>query len=197
MTSPRSVSSAVTVSVSPQSAFTAFTDEMDLWWVRGPINFYDSARAVKMICEPGVGGRILEVYGSDLDDALELARITAWEPGQVLAWHSSVDDVEVEVTFVPTAGGTAVQVLATVPAGGQDRGGTAWQRVVPDWFGAWCARISTGSRSPCTTSSRSQPPAGWRTPSASHRRAACPYLSPGATWTPSAPGWNSGSGTAR
>ena len=58
MTSPQSVSSAVTVSVSPQVAFTAFTEEMDLWWVRGPINFYDSARAVKMVCEPGVGGRV-------------------------------------------------------------------------------------------------------------------------------------------
>ena len=148
MSSSRSVSSAVAVSVSPQKAFTAFTDEMDLWWVRGPINFYDSSRAVKMICEPGVGGRILEVYGSDADDALELARITAWEPGQLLAWRSSVDDVEVEVTFAPIAGGTNVQVLATIPAGGQDRGGTAWQRVVPDWFGAWCARRDTSPRQP-------------------------------------------------
>jgi uncharacterized glyoxalase superfamily protein PhnB/uncharacterized protein YndB with AHSA1/START domain len=148
MTSPHSVSSEVTVSVSPQSAFTAFTDEMDLWWVRGPINFWDSARAVKMVCEREVGGRILEVYGSDPDDALELARITAWEPGQLLAWRSSVDDVEVEVTFAPTAAGTTVQVLATIPAGGQDRGGTAWQRVVPDWFGAWCARRDTAPREP-------------------------------------------------
>jgi uncharacterized glyoxalase superfamily protein PhnB/uncharacterized protein YndB with AHSA1/START domain len=148
MTSPQSVSSEVTVGVSPQSAFTAFTDEMDLWWVRGPINFWDSARAVKMVCERGVGGRILEVYGSDPDDALELARITAWEPGQLLAWHSSVDDVEVEVTFAPTSAGTTVQVLATIPAGGQDRGGTAWQRVVPDWFGAWCARRDTAPRQP-------------------------------------------------
>jgi uncharacterized glyoxalase superfamily protein PhnB len=148
VTSPRSVSSAVTVSISPQSAFTVFTDEMDLWWVRGPINFYDSARAVKMVCEPGVGGRILEVYGSGRGDTLELARITAWEPGQLLAWHSSVDDVQVEVTFAPTAAGTTVQVLATVPAGGQDRGGTAWQRVVPDWFGAWCARRDSAPRQP-------------------------------------------------
>jgi len=142
------VSSAVTVNVSPHTAFTAFTDEMDLWWVRGPINFFDSARAVKMVCEPGVGGRILEVYGTDPDDALELARITAWEPGQLLAWHSAVDDVEVEVTFAPAAGGTTVQVLATVPAGGQDRGGTAWQRVVPDFFGAWCARRDSAARVP-------------------------------------------------
>ena len=148
MTNPRSVSSAVTVSVSPQAAFTAFTDEMDLWWVRGPINFFDSARAVRMVCEPGVGGRVLEVYGSDPNDALELARITAWQPGELLAWQSSVDDVEVEVTFAPTAGGTTVRVLATVPSGGQDRGGTAWQRVVPDWFGAWCARRDTAPRQP-------------------------------------------------
>jgi len=148
LTGPRSVTSAVTVSASPQTAFTAFTDEIDLWWVRGPINFFDSARAIKMVCERGVGGRILEMYGSDPEDALELARITAWEPGRLLAWHSSVDDVQVEVTFTPTAGGTAVQVLATVPVGGQDRGGTAWQRVVPDFFGAWCARRDSAAREP-------------------------------------------------
>jgi len=142
------VSSSVTVHVSPDVAFSAFTGEMDLWWVRGPINFFDSARAVSMICEPGVGGRILEVYGSDPLDALEIARITQWQPGQRVCWHSSLDDVEVEVTFAPVAGGTAVQVLATVPAGGQDRGGTFWQRIVPDWFGAWCARRDTAAREP-------------------------------------------------
>jgi uncharacterized glyoxalase superfamily protein PhnB len=148
MTGPRSVSSQVTVGVSPQAAFTAFTTEIDLWWVRGPINFFDSARAVRMICEPGVGGRILEMYGTGQDDGLELGRITAWEPGLRVAWQSSLDDVEVEVTFAPAAAGTTVQVLATVPAGGQDRGGTFWQRVVPDWFGDWCARRDTAPREP-------------------------------------------------
>jgi uncharacterized glyoxalase superfamily protein PhnB len=142
------VSSAVTVGVSPQAAFTAFTDEMDLWWVRGPINFFDSARAVKMVCEPGVGGRILETYGAGPDDALEIARITAWQPGQRLAWQSSLDDVQVEVTFAPSAGGTTVEVLATVPAGGREAGGTFWQRIVPDWFGAWCGRRDTAPREP-------------------------------------------------
>jgi len=145
----RSVSSEVTVGVSPQEAFTAFTDEMDTWWVRGPINFYDSSRAIARVCERGVGGRILEVYGADAGDALELARITDWRPGERLAWRSLVDDVEVEVTFARAAsGGTTVRVLATVPAGGQDRGGTSFQRVVPDWFGAWCARRDTAPREP-------------------------------------------------
>jgi len=148
VTSPRSVSSEVTVGVSPQAAFTAFTDEMDLWWVRGPINFFDSARAVKMVCEPGVGGRILEMYGSDPVDALEIARITAWRPGELVGWHSSLDDVGVEVTFQDFDGATIVRVLATIPAGGEDRGGTFWQRIVPDWFGAWCARRDTATREP-------------------------------------------------
>jgi uncharacterized glyoxalase superfamily protein PhnB len=148
MTSPRSVSSSVTVSVSPEVAFSAFTDEMDLWWVRGPINFFDSARAVSMVCEPGVGGRILEVYRSDPLDALEIGRITEWLPGRRVCWRSSLDDVEVEVTFAPAAGGTTVEVLATLPAGGQDRGGTLWQRIVPDWFGAWCARRDSEANEP-------------------------------------------------
>jgi uncharacterized glyoxalase superfamily protein PhnB/uncharacterized protein YndB with AHSA1/START domain len=144
----RSVSSEVTVAISPEEAFTAFTDEMDLWWVRGPINFYDSSRAIARICEPGVGGRILEVYGAGPDEALELARITDWQPGQRLTWQSLVDDVVVDVTFTPTADGTKVRVRATVPAGGQDRGGTSFQRVVPDWFGAWCARRNIAPKEP-------------------------------------------------
>lgn len=134
----RSVSSQVEVAVEPQVAFRAFTEEMNLWWVRGPVNFYDAARAIAKVCEPGVGGRILEVYGSD--DALEVARITAWEPGVRLAWDSAVDDVRTEVTFGATAGGTLVVVTASIPDGGADRGGTSYVRVVPPWFGAWCAR---------------------------------------------------------
>jgi uncharacterized glyoxalase superfamily protein PhnB len=142
----RSVSSQVEVGVDPATAFSAFTEEMNLWWVRGPINFYDAARAVEIVCEPGVGGRILEVYDAAAGDVLELARISAWHPGQRLAWQSSVDDVEVEVSFEPTTTGTTVRVRAQVP--GADRGGTSWVRVVPAWFGAWCARRDTAPREP-------------------------------------------------
>jgi uncharacterized glyoxalase superfamily protein PhnB len=139
----RTVSSHVTVAVDPDTAFAVFTDEIDLWWVRGPINFYDGARAIGMRCEPGVGGRLLELYAADASDALELGRITTWEPGSLLAWDSSVDDVKVEVRFDPVAGGTAVTVNAMIPAGGVDHGGTSWVRVVPGWFGAWCERRDT------------------------------------------------------
>jgi hypothetical protein len=36
----------VEVAADPATAFTAFTGELDLWWVRGPINAYDSGRLV-------------------------------------------------------------------------------------------------------------------------------------------------------
>ena len=66
--------------------------------------------------------------------------------GERLCWQSSVDDVMIEVRFDPTAGGTIVRVLASIPAGGADRGGTFWVRVAPAWFGAWCARRARCAR---------------------------------------------------
>jgi uncharacterized glyoxalase superfamily protein PhnB len=118
-------------------AFRVFTEEMDLWHVRTPISYYDSARAIGIRCEPGVDGRILEVYE---DGSFEIARITIWEPGRRVAWSSSHDDVEVEISFDPAESGTAVLVRATVPDGGADRGGTSIVRIVPRWLPVWVAR---------------------------------------------------------
>lgn len=142
----RSITSEVEVPVDPDTAFSAFVDELDLWWVRGPINHWAAGRVVAMRCEPGVGGRLLEVYDDAGGDALELAVVTAWEPGRRLAWRSSLDDVDTEVRFEPVAAGTSVRVVARIPAGGRDRGGTTWTRVVPTWFGAWCGRRETAPR---------------------------------------------------
>jgi uncharacterized glyoxalase superfamily protein PhnB len=137
MSEGRSRSSTVEVATDPLTAFLAFTDELDLWWVRGPINAYDTGRLVEMRCEPGVGGRILEVYDAESGEGLELARITVWEPGRRLAWKSSLDDVSIDVHFDPTASGTIVRLEATVAEGGEDRGGSAFVSVTPPWFGAW------------------------------------------------------------
>ena len=177
----RRVSSVVDVEVAPDVAFAAFTEELDLWWVRGPINHWAAGRMREMRIEAGVGGRALEVYD---DDALELGRITAWEPGKRVAWSSSVDDVETDVSFEPTATGTTVRVVARIPEGGQDRGGTAWTRVVPKWFGAWCARGGTAlperfvtwlvSRWGSPTCAPRRRPGGWPRCSASSRPTLCP-----------------------
>lgn len=139
-----SVSSSVEIEVAPDVAFAAFTEELDLWWVRGPINHWAGGRMREMRIEPGVGGRLLEVY--DEDDALELGRITWWEPGTRVAWTSSLDDVETDVHFEPSGTGTRVRVVARIPDGGEDRGGSSWTRVVPKWFGAWCARRDRAPR---------------------------------------------------
>ena len=145
MSDARTRESTVEVSADPQTAFRAFTDELDLWWVRGPVNAYDSGRLVEMRCEPGVGGRILEVYEGD---ALELARITAWQPGERLAWKSSLDDVSIDVRFEPTDAGTLVRLEATVTESGEDRGGSSFVAVTPAWFGAWMRRRDTAPREP-------------------------------------------------
>jgi uncharacterized glyoxalase superfamily protein PhnB len=136
----------VQVPTDPETAFTAFTEELDLWWVRGPINHWAGGRMAAMQCEPGIGGRLLEIYDEGRGDALELGRITVWEPGRRLAWQSSLDDVHTEVTFEALGSSTKVRVTARIPVGGVDRGGTAWTRVVPKWFGTWCERRDTAPR---------------------------------------------------
>jgi uncharacterized glyoxalase superfamily protein PhnB len=128
----RSASAEVEVAADPDRAFAAFTDEIDSWWVRGAINFFDAARAVGMRIEPGVDGRVLEVYE---DDALELGQITAWEPGARLAYRSSVDDSEIDVRFEPFEGGTRVRVTQTLVPGAEKMF-DFWPRTLL-WFGSW------------------------------------------------------------
>jgi uncharacterized glyoxalase superfamily protein PhnB len=148
MSATASRTSEVEVAADPDTAFTAFTEELDLWWVRGPINAYDSGRLLEMRLEPGVGGRILEVYDTVSGNALELARVTVWEPGRRVAWKSSLDDVTIDVRFEPTGTGTRVTLEATVSEGGEDRGGSSFVRVGPGWFETWMRRRDTAPRTP-------------------------------------------------
>ncbi len=140
MSSANSITTSVEVLVDPDTAFKVFTEELDCWWLQGPINFYDATRAFSMRMELGVGGRILEVYDAVAGEGLEIARIVAWEPGSRVEWTSSLDDVRTEIRFSPTPDGTVVQVIATIPEGGVDKGGTSWARVVPSWLSRWVAR---------------------------------------------------------
>ncbi len=64
--------SEVEVGLDPDTAFAVFTEELDYWWLRGPINNWDSARVRAMRCEPGLGGRLLEIYDETAGDMLEL-----------------------------------------------------------------------------------------------------------------------------
>jgi len=132
-----SAAASVEVPVDPPTAFRVFTEEIDLWWVRGAINFFDGARAVGMRIEPGVGGRVLEVYDDATGDSLELARITVWRPGELLVYQGVVDDTEVEVRFDEIPAGTRVSVRQYLrPDGDPDRAFLFWPRTL--WmFGSW------------------------------------------------------------
>lgn len=134
-TKPTSASASVEVSVDPLTAFQAFTAEIGHWWVPGPINAWDFSRAVTRRIEPGVGGRVLEVYA---DDVLELGRITVWEPGIRLVYRSSVDPTEVDVRFEAVDAGTRVRVEHFVlPGGDPDQAGLFWPNVI-HWLVPWC-----------------------------------------------------------
>ncbi|WP_328322893.1 hypothetical protein OHA70_29255 [Kribbella sp. NBC_00382] len=132
----QSASAVVEVATDPDTAFRVFTDEIDLWWVRGPINFFDANRAIGMQIEPGVGGRILEVYryadAAGAEDVLEMGQITEWEPGKLMAYRSSVDDTETEVRFESFEGGTRVSVEMTLVPGGE-KAFYFWPNVI-GWF---------------------------------------------------------------
>jgi uncharacterized glyoxalase superfamily protein PhnB len=147
MNAPRTTESFVEVSVDPDDAFRIFTDEMDLWWMRSPISFYDSARAVEMRCERGVGGRIMEIYDDSRGDVRVIGVICAWEPGRCLSWDTAHDDVHIDVMFERIATGTRIRVVATLPEDGRDAGGTAWVRTLP-WVAHWVKRRDEAPKRP-------------------------------------------------
>jgi hypothetical protein len=139
------MSEAVDVDVDPATAFAAFTGELEQWWGNGPIDAWDSSRVVGRRLEPGVGGRLLEVYA---DDVLELGRVTAWEPGVRVSWTSSVDDVTIDVTFEPHGDGrTRVRVDGTA-TGPNAAAGFAFVRMTPQWLPRHLARRAAGRTRP-------------------------------------------------
>jgi uncharacterized protein YndB with AHSA1/START domain len=120
-----SVVRTVEVRVDPATAFRAFTDEIGEWYGSGPYSWNDPERAVGIRFEPGVGGRLVEIWDRDTGEGYEMGRIVAWEPGRRVAWtfrnvHMRADDTEVDVRFEATERGTRVTLehsgLEVLPA---------------------------------------------------------------------------------
>jgi len=128
----------IVVDTDPVTAFRVFTDEFDQWWGRGPIDAYGSWRLVERRIEGGVGGRLVEDYGSE---ELVTGTITIWEPGARLAWTAR-NDVTIEVTFEAQASGTRVQVTGTVPDGVDGTAQLSMLRMAPQWFPRYLDRRS-------------------------------------------------------
>ncbi len=128
----RSAEATVEVAVDPETAFRAFTEEIGSWWVPGPINFFDAERATGMAVEPGVGGRVLELY--DGQPPLVVAAVTVWEPGARVVYRGVVDDTETVVTFRAIATGSSVHVHQYALPGAR-RVFLFWPNVL-GWFAA-------------------------------------------------------------
>ena len=142
------VTASVEVAVDPATAFAVFTDEIGRWWRPGPINWYDSARAIDIRFEPGVGGRWIEIY-DDGADVLEIGRITVWEPGVrlVLLYRDGgydLDGTEVEIQFAPIEGGTRVtlehrgweKLAAELAARKRETKRWGWASIL-GWYSEW------------------------------------------------------------
>ncbi len=99
----------VTVAVTIDEAFRIFTQEINLWWRRGPRfrNARGPASDQGIIClEPRVNGRVFESYlQNGAETVVEMGRVTEWQPPErlVFRWRASNfepdEHTEVEVQF--------------------------------------------------------------------------------------------------
>ncbi|WP_152363036.1 ankyrin repeat domain-containing protein [Microlunatus speluncae] len=135
---------SIEVDVDPETAFRIFTEELDLWWVRGPINHYDSSRLAELRMEPGVGGRVLEVYADGTVSGREV--ITVWEPGSRLCLQGP--DTQIDILFEPIASGCRIQVAQYLrPDGDPSKAGFGWANMLRT-YDAWTRRRDHAPRVP-------------------------------------------------
>ncbi len=104
------------VAVDPVTAFEVFTADVDAWWKRGPRYRVQPDRPSAMRFEPGVGGRLVEVYDEATGDAFEHGKVRVWDPPKRLVFEMSGRDFQpgettaVEVRFEGLGEATRVTV---------------------------------------------------------------------------------------
>lgn len=109
------VRATVTVALPPTEAFAIFTQQIDLWWRRGPKYRHLGGERALIAIEPHVGGRVFESLG-DQGPVQEIGRVLAWQPPSrlVFEWRNATfapaERTEVEVGFEPAGSGTRVTV---------------------------------------------------------------------------------------
>jgi uncharacterized protein YndB with AHSA1/START domain len=156
----------VGVALPPAQAFRIFTEEIELWWRRGPRfrNAPDDSGLIAL--EPRMGGRVFESYTVDaVERVVEIGRIRVWDPPRRLLfdWRASnfapAERTEVEVLFEATASGTRVTVThsgwAAIRADHpvrHGRTGADFSREIGLWWGAllasWRVRCAAASAAP-------------------------------------------------
>jgi uncharacterized protein YndB with AHSA1/START domain len=99
------------VACPPDKAFALWATETSRWWPHGHSVSADPDLTVAF--EPHPGGRIYERTPAGVEH--DWGEVLAWEPPRrlVYLWHlrfDRSDATEVEVTFAPRDGGTAVTI---------------------------------------------------------------------------------------
>ncbi|MBL8522763.1 MAG: SRPBCC domain-containing protein [Betaproteobacteria bacterium] len=108
----------VSVAVPIEEAFRIFTEEIELWWRRGP-RFRSAPGTAGLIClEPKIDGRVFESFTDEFGETVvEIGRIKAWQPPTrlLLDWRNANfapdEKTEVEVLFESSTTGTRVTVI--------------------------------------------------------------------------------------
>jgi uncharacterized protein YndB with AHSA1/START domain len=129
---------AFEVGVPPSQAFDTWTDRCATWW---PRSHTISGHPTAILFEPRPGGRIVEQAPDGTEHPW--GEILDWEPPTRLRyrWHlffDPSDATEVEVTFTPVGGGTAVRLeqrgwdqLGDAGTRRRERTHNAWQAITP------------------------------------------------------------------
>lgn len=105
---------ALRIQAPPERVFEAFVDEIDRWWQPNRLFQFSRGRTGRMRFEPGLGGRLAEIYGDG--EVFEVGRIRTWEPPSrlVFSWRqasfSADQETEVRVRFEPAGDQTRVTV---------------------------------------------------------------------------------------
>lgn len=147
---------SVFVAVCQQDAFEVFTQEIDMWWRRGPAYRIAGRARGTLHFELGLGGRIFEAFeGAQGPSTFQVGTVTHWEPPQRLAFEwrgvnfKPGESTMVEVTFAEQGEGTMVSVVhrgwSALPANHPVRHGAT-----PDAFirrtGSWWSGLMTSLR---------------------------------------------------
>ena len=117
MTSTDAATVTTVVAVDPATAFEVFTEEVDAWWKHGPRYRAGGGRKGTMRFEPGVGGRLLEVFNEAEGGSFEQGRVSVWKPGEPLSFDMGGRDLgpgestQVDIHFEQVEEGTRVTVV--------------------------------------------------------------------------------------
>ncbi len=144
---------AVTVAADAATAFDIFTQEVDAWWRRGPKYRFGGRKSGTMRFEPGIGGRLVEVYDEGAGDLYEVGKILVWEPGARLSFEWRAPNYRVgqvtvvEVRFAPSQHGTRVIVehrgWETLPARHPARHGMEEMAFLHSMSGWWQEQLGS------------------------------------------------------